>query len=367
MRFINIFSRFRVSLRPNLSKKIVPLHENLFKVQNIELRKKMKQYLLACLAALLAGCSTMPKVVTSDVTQSLPAKSPGHVLIYESKDTVPGGAMLIGTVKVTGGVATPTSKCMYGNMLSLAVKKTAEMGGNVLRIDEHKFPDMRSTCHRIWGTMFLVPDSLARYDTMESIQRLEEKKDWEYEERGNVKYVPRHVSESESVDVFKVNSGVSIITSEFVTPNYVYKSKSGFMMNAAYHHLWESGAGIGFNFYYYNTSFDNEIKIKTYCFGPSFVYGTRFGENDEWTFDLSMGLGYGKYVEYYEDMKGAEGNITFFGSTGVEYRFSDHVGLGLQLNYNLLHLNRPSGYDTSKYNFYGIKRFDICGGLRIYL
>lgn len=327
----------------------------------------MKQYLLACLAALLAGCSTMPKVITSDVMQSLPAKSPDHVMIYEGKDTVPGCAMQVGMVKVTDGGATPTNKCMYSNMLSLAVRKTAETGGNALRIDEHKYPDMRSTCHRIWGTMYLVPDSLVHYDTVESIQRLEEWNDWEYEARGNVKYVPKHVTESKSVDVFKVNSGISIITSEFVVPNYVYKSKSGFMMNGEYYHLWESGVGVGFNFKYYNTSFDEDIRIKTYCFGPSFVYGIRFGRNDEWCFDVSMGLGCGKYVECYKNMKESEINITFFGGTGMEYRFSDHVGLGFQFNYNLLHLSRPLNFDTSKYNFYGIRRLDICGGLRIYL
>lgn len=90
---------------------------------------------------LLTGCQTAPRVI-AELTEQHPARQADSVLVYELGDSVPAEAKVIGTVRVTDGGLTKTYNCLYGNMLSLAVKKTAESGGNALRIDRHKEPSV---------------------------------------------------------------------------------------------------------------------------------------------------------------------------------------------------------------------------------
>ena len=103
-------------------------------------------------ASLLTGCQTAPKVI-AELTEHYPARQADSVMVYELGDQVPAEAKVIGTVRVTDGGITPAYNCLYSNMVSLAVRKTAESGGNALRIDQHKEPSFwTSTCHRIWSS-----------------------------------------------------------------------------------------------------------------------------------------------------------------------------------------------------------------------
>ena len=60
-------------------------------------------------------------------------------------------------------------------------------------------------------------------------------------------------------------------------------------------------------------------------------------------------------------------NIGVLGQLGVEHMFSDRIGIGLQLNTFTMRMKRPDNMDTSKYDFYGIRRLDAQIGLRFYL
>ena len=130
----------------------------------------MKMVLFSAVAVCLTSCAMNPKV-TADLMGTYPQRSADQVVIYEEGDTVPANATVVGKVKVTDGGMTRTLDCLYGNVLALAVKKTAESGGNALHIDNHKQPDFVSTCHRIWGTMLLLPDSLVNnVSTVKTLQ-----------------------------------------------------------------------------------------------------------------------------------------------------------------------------------------------------
>lgn len=144
------------------------------------IRTVMKGIVLLMTGGILTGCSVLPKVV-ADANESLPSRSADHVMIYEEEDVIPAEARVIGKVKVTDGGMTPVYKCLYGNMLALAVKETAASGGNALHIDKHKKPSIPfgSNCNRIWGTMYLMPDSMVNTDTPSILQQLEEKNDAE--------------------------------------------------------------------------------------------------------------------------------------------------------------------------------------------
>lgn len=106
-------------------------------------------FMMGAIVALLTGCQSTPRVI-AELTEHYPARQADFVMVYELGAPVPAEAKVIGTVKVTDGGMTPAYNCLYGNMVSLAVKKTAESGGNALRIDQHKEPSIwTSTCHRI--------------------------------------------------------------------------------------------------------------------------------------------------------------------------------------------------------------------------
>ena len=95
---------------------------------------KKLSLLFVLVAVMLASCS--PKV-TVNLIESLPARQVDSVIVYEQNEPLPAGARKIGTVKATDPGFTPTENCMYSNMLSLAVRKTAECGGTALHVDEH--------------------------------------------------------------------------------------------------------------------------------------------------------------------------------------------------------------------------------------
>ena len=325
----------------------------------------MKMVLFSAVAVCLTSCAMNPKV-TADLMGTYPQRSADQVVIYEEGDTVPANATVVGKVKVTDGGMTGTLDCLYGNVLALAVKKTAESGGNALHIDNHKQPDFASTCHRIWGTMLLLPDSLVKnISTMKTLQELEKKQDEEllgyiHDQENRAKrarQTPRNI--------FKVNGGVSFLSSDYQIDYHTYKGRTGYTLNAAYQHLWGFiGAGVDFSHTAY--SFDEGVKTSVNFIGPSLVFSTMLGNKSLWRWDLSMSLGYGRYSEKVANYKYSEGHFCAKMDMGIEYKVAKNIGLGLQVGMSTLKLDKPEGYELKDNEFYGIQHVDILGGLRFY-
>ena len=325
----------------------------------------MKMVLFSAVAVCLTSCAMNPKV-TADLMGTYPQRSADQVVIYEEGDTVPANATVVGKVKVTDGGMTGTLDCLYGNVLALAVKKTAESGGNALHIDNHKQPDFVSTCHRIWGTMLLLPDSLVNNaSTMKTLQELEKKRDEEllgyiHDQENRAKrarQTPRNI--------FKVNGGVSFLSSDYQIGNHTYKGRTGYTLNAAYQHLWGFiGAGLDFSHTAY--SFDEGVKTSVNFIGPSLVFSTMLSNKSLWRWDVSMSLGYGWFSEKVAGDKYSEGHISAKMGMGIEYKVAKNIGLGLQVGMSTLKLDKPEGYELKDNEFYGIKHVDVLGGLRFY-
>ena len=332
--------------------------------------------LFVIIGSLLTSCQTAPKVV-AELSESLPARSADSVMVFRTTDSVPASARKIGTVKVKDGGLTPTKDCLFPNMLALAVKKTAESGGNGFHINEHRYPGIHgSTCHRVWGTMFLIPDSLITTDTRSVLQDLEM-----YEEDAAQANASQMITDKRDrrlanpKDVLKISGGPSWIVSELVTPYQTYKSKLGTSLGADYQHIWRSGLGIGVNFTYFGTSFDEGFSLRMFYIGPSIVGSLMFGQ--KWRWDASLGLGFSHYTEEYDggyySYYGSNSNTSYSENrlgvmfqTGLEYMLSKNISIGLQINITTMSLKKPEGYDD-KYDFYGIRRIDPQIGIRCYL
>lgn len=332
----------------------------------------LKQTVYLALGGLLAACQSAPRVV-AELQEQLPAHSLDSISIFRITDSVPSTARKIGTVKVVDGGLMPTKTCLFPNMLALAVKKTAESGGNGFKIDEHKYPRTNgSTCHRIWGTMYLMPDSLVTADTRTSLQEIEQLEDAEQE------IVNRYVTRTRDrllknpKDVVKINAGPSWIVSEMQMPTGTYKRKIGFGLGVDYQHIWRSGFGIGLNYLYYGTSFNDAYGIRMHYIGPSVLVSLK--TSDKWRYDASLGIGYSRYTEQITGrqqgisfkVSGSENRVGTMVQLGIEYMLSKKVGIGIQSDAFVMSLKEPDDY-KGEYDFYGIRRIDAQIGLRFYL
>ena len=314
---------------------------------------------------IITGCQSAPKVI-AELTDHYPARLADSVMVYETGDQVPAEAKVIGTVKVTdGGGMTPAYKCLYSNMLTLAVRKTAESGGNALRIDQHKEPSMwKSGCHRIWGSMLLLPDSLVNIDAVSAIQKAELNKDTELANMTRDQISRFERAANNPKNIFNANFGYGTVTSKIVAGRHEYKNKGGFTADLSYQHFWTL-LGVGADFNYFHTSFDEGFDIDLFYIGPSVVMGLRLGE--KWRYDFTLSLGYGNYKESKWGLSYSEGGFAGKMGMNLEYMCSKNIGIGIRINTFSMGLDEPEGYKGNKDDFYGIQRTDILGGLRFYL
>ena len=327
------------------------------------MKRHLFNLILVAGAIIFMGCQTAPKVI-AELTDYYPARQADSVMVFEQGDQVPAEAKVIGTVKVTDGGMTPTYNCLYGNMLSLAVKKTAESGGNALRIDQHKEPSVwTSSCHRIWGSMLLLPDSLVNVDAVSAIQKAELNNDTEL-----ANMTREHISRYERTinnpkNIFNANFGYGIVTSKIVTDRREYKNKGGFSADLFYQHFWTL-LGVGADFNYFHTSFDEDYDMDLLYIGPSGALGLKLGE--KWRFDITLSLGYGNYKESKWGLSYSEGGFAAKSGMNLEYMCTKSIGIGIRINAFSMALNKPDGFKIDKNDFYGIRRTDILGGLRFY-
>lgn len=330
---------------------------------------------ISCIAAgaLLMSCQTAP-IVSADLTEHLPARSADSVMVFRTAEAVPTSARVIGTVKVKDGGLTPTKDCLFPNMLALAIKKTAESGGNAFHIDEHKYPGFHgSTCYRVKGTIYLMPDSLITADTRSTLNSLEAYEDDLIQARASKMITDvRDRRLNNPRNVLRIGAGPAWIVSEIETFKALYKSKIGFSLSADYQHLWRSGIGIGVNYLYYGTSFDEGFDIRMHYFGPSIVASVMLGQ--KWRWASSFGIGYTHYKESATDSRlrvyanddGSTGRVGTMFKTGFEYMLSKNVGIGLQIDFFVMSLKKPEGLGD-KYDFYGIRRIDPQMSIQYYL
>ena len=174
-------------------------------------------------------------------------------------------------------------------------------------------------------------------------------------------------------DIIKVNAGPAWITSKVETDKHIYNSKVGYAINVDYQHLWRMGLGIGINYIYYGTSFDEGFDVRMHYIGPSFVISWKPGE--KWRWDTSLGIGYSSYTEKFSDsqrgvrygLSATESNAAAICQTGIEYMLSKKIAIGLQMNAFSMSLDKPEGYKMDEDEFYGIRRGDLLLGIRFYL
>ncbi len=80
-----------------------------------------------------------------------------EILILNINDSIPKYSEELGTVKI--GDTGFTTKCTYEMVLALAKIEARGVGGNAIKITEHKMPTaLGSMCHRIKAQILLIQD-----------------------------------------------------------------------------------------------------------------------------------------------------------------------------------------------------------------
>lgn len=116
----------------------------------------MRKYVvLFFIEFVLLGCS--PKITSNFTTSHTPLNKDMEVMILDIDAPMPENAEVLGQIKI-GDTGFTTKNGNYAAVLNIAKDEARKAGGNVVKITEHKSPDMISSMHRIKAEILRVDD-----------------------------------------------------------------------------------------------------------------------------------------------------------------------------------------------------------------
>lgn len=115
----------------------------------------------------LSGCS--PKITSSFTSHHTPLAKDAEVLVLDMAAPMPENAGVIGQIKI-GDTGFTTKNGNYAAVLNIAKDEARKAGGNVVKITEHKSPDMLSSMHRIKAVILRVDDLSVLSDDISDVE-----------------------------------------------------------------------------------------------------------------------------------------------------------------------------------------------------
>ena len=324
-------------------------------------------FFLLLTAELLAGCS--PKVTVDMLTSEYGPVSTSEVMVLLPTDSVPQPAETIGKVSVTDNGLSVGGN--FTQVVGLAVRATANNGGNILRLDEHRNPNAWTSIHRVWGTMMHTDnpttDSLAYSPSrMQQLQSLALGVKTDETEGGRKR---RYAQQQGSV---KVSVGPSITTSRiYTTMSGDYQSGlTGIGAGLSITNIGDKSYGWGIDMYGSRTSvsmpyeYSGQSRIKEsftlFHLGPSFVVASRFAEKAR--FDASLGAGVGVYTSDGQ----TEAGLGLRASLGIEVMVTERLGIGLDVVRQVSYFRKPEELKRLIKETYGFQQLAFLFGVRFY-
>ena len=119
-------------------------------------RQLMKKAHVVIIFVILASiCSCSPKISTSISKNYMPIDYKQEIMVIGLDQAEPDDAELLGQVKV--GDTGFSTNCSYDVVIDKAKMEARKVGGNAIKIIEHKLPSMMgSSCHRITARILQV-------------------------------------------------------------------------------------------------------------------------------------------------------------------------------------------------------------------
>ena len=126
-----------------------------------------KVFFLFFIGFILIGCS--PKITSSFTSYHTPLAKDAEVLVLELSAPMPENAEVLGQIKI-GDTGFTTKNSNYAAVLNIAKDEARKAGGNVVKITEHKSPDMLSSMHRIKADILRVDDLSVLSDNISDME-----------------------------------------------------------------------------------------------------------------------------------------------------------------------------------------------------
>lgn len=115
---------------------------------------KTNVFLIIWSVLFLTSCSAK---LTSSIQKTYdPLDYREEVRVFELDEATPHESEKLGTVKV--GDSGFSTNCDYDVVLDKAKTESRKVGGNALKITEHKLPDIWSSCHKITADVLRIDD-----------------------------------------------------------------------------------------------------------------------------------------------------------------------------------------------------------------
>lgn len=110
----------------------------------------------AMVLLVLSGCSSS-RVLTR-VDKKMPVlKYSERVVVFSIEQPKPDDAIFVGKVKVNG-VSDFNNDCNYDMVIERIKSEARKMGGNLVKITNHKGPNKIRSCHKIKADIYKVDD-----------------------------------------------------------------------------------------------------------------------------------------------------------------------------------------------------------------
>lgn len=320
----------------------------------------MKKILFILFTAVsLTGCS--PQVTSEMVSGGYDPVATNKVMIVDADDGMEQ-VQTIGLVTVKG--MAQSVKSDYGKLLGLAVRETAQKGGNVLVMD---YSEMDK--NRMKGTMAHIDGEVNDSLTL-SARRIDELKVkiWE-----PTKTTAKNTTSNAEVDswqqeekqpqgvMFKIGAGPMWTTSKIYlttdAKNYVTDQR-GYGLNLSIAYTGKNIYGFGADFYGVRTEIDipNNLshsgKKPDYLMmylGPSALIG---GNVTSWLrIDASLGIGLAYYHDDGQDKFGFGIRTTI----GLEFMVTKTLGIGIDGVRQRSFFSKPDGFKLPDNEAYGFE------------
>ena len=138
----------------------------------------MRRLLSFFLALLLISCASKMKLKGEASQQFTPLNKNDAVVIIEEYKKIPDSipSQTIGDFRLKDGGF--TVDCSYEHVLNLAKEQARKLGGNAIKITEHKLPNTLSTCHQIKFKILKMDDIFPFQNTL--IWSSEHSLNWKY-------------------------------------------------------------------------------------------------------------------------------------------------------------------------------------------
>lgn len=295
----------------------------------------MRHSLLLCITAITLFTSCLNPRVVVDLDKSLTARSVDSVMVFEKGDILPTARDTIGRIRVLDSGLTLPSKGTYPKVLDIAKQRTAHYGGNAFYVDEHLRPDYLSSCHRIRGTMLLLPSPQVSSETAMALQQAGINRDVEMANR-MVSALYRNPCFGNHVrNVLKASFGPAVFINRIRTPLKDYCGKVGFDYSVEYQRVSLYGLGVGITVAGNITHLEAGKNLKLFYLGPEILWAIRGGTS--YGAELAFSLGYTHYADGYHSGNG----MGFKARFGFEYTLMPHLAIGAELNLESSSFKQP--------------------------